>query len=375
MLKFQMTISDRKILVKRIGELTGAKPRYTYVPRCAYEIGLFTVEKNGDLMVTEENEDTTIIQTLQSEGMIGKREVVEAPARPIVVHAPTPRSRMELPPPVASCVEVVTVTEEEADEEEPVIPHWVIPAQEEAAQMPQTEEAALVSELPLAAEAGIEDASENDVSQPTLMSDPELADTNEQTIAVPASGFPMDAKISIPLGRHTGQTIRNLVNLLYSRGPLLSKATGGAFLIDDDLVTALEEANLITAKDAVNCIAAYEQTNDTGMLGLKISGEAITFDGFVEVPDAQHLQTFQKLAVLMNKMALTQKRIQAKEIDSSNEKYALRVWLIRLGMNGDAYKADRKLLMENLSGHTAFRTQESQERAKRKAQKQKEQIV
>jgi hypothetical protein len=111
------------------------------------------------------------------------------------------------------------------------------------------------------------------------------------------------------------------------------------------------------------------------MLGLKISGEAITFDGFVEVPDAQHLQTFQKLAVLMNKMALTQKRIQAKEIDSSNEKYALRVWLIRLGMNGDAYKADRKLLMENLSGHTAFRTQESQERAKRKAQKQKEQIV
>jgi hypothetical protein len=282
---------------------------------------------------------------------------------------------MELPPPVASCVEVVTVTEEEADEEEPVIPQWVIPAQEEAAQMPQTEEAPLVSELPLAAEAGIEDASENDVSQPTLTSDPELADTNEQTIAVPASGFPMDAKISIPLGRHSGQTIRNLVNLLYSRGPLLSKATVGAFLIDDDLVTALEEANLITAKDAVNCIAAYEQTNDIGMLGLKISGETITFDGFVEVPDAQHLQTFQKLAVLMNKMALTQKRIQAKEIDSSNEKYALRVWLIRLGMNGDAYKADRKLLMENLSGHTAFRTQESQERAKRKAQKQKEQIV
>ena len=69
-----------------------------------------------------------------------------------------------------------------------------------------------------------------------------------------------------------------------------------------------------------------------------------------------------KLAAAMNKMAMTQKRVQAKSVDDSNEKYALRIWLIRLGMNGDEYKEDRKRLMANLTGHTAFRSEEEKER-------------
>ena len=40
-----ITVRDRKVLVKRLEELTGLKAAYTYVPRCAYEIGAFTVER------------------------------------------------------------------------------------------------------------------------------------------------------------------------------------------------------------------------------------------------------------------------------------------------------------------------------------------
>ena len=77
------------------------------------------------------------------------------------------------------------------------------------------------------------------------------------------------------------------------------------------------------------------------------------------------------LAAAMNKMAITQKRVQAKDVDDSNEKYSLRVWLIRLGLNGKDCKADRKRLMENLSGHTAFRNDAERERweAKQKAKR------
>ena len=64
----------------------------------------------------------------------------------------------------------------------------------------------------------------------------------------------------------------------------------------------------------------------------------------------------------MSKMAITQQRIQPKKVNAENEKYALRIWLVRLGMNGDDYKADRKLLMENLSGHAAFRTDAEKEK-------------
>ena len=33
-----------------------------------------------------------------------------------------------------------------------------------------------------------------------------------------------------------------------------------------------------------------------------------------------------------------------------------KVWLTRLGMNGPEFKTNRKVLMENLTGHSAFRT-------------------
>ena len=45
MMKFEKNIEERKVLVKRLGELTGIAPYYTKVPRCAYEIGAYTVEQ------------------------------------------------------------------------------------------------------------------------------------------------------------------------------------------------------------------------------------------------------------------------------------------------------------------------------------------
>ena len=69
-MRFGLNVEDKKTLVKRIGELTGLQPRYTFMPRCAYEIGVYTVERRGDLVVEEADLDETIIQTLLSEGLI-----------------------------------------------------------------------------------------------------------------------------------------------------------------------------------------------------------------------------------------------------------------------------------------------------------------
>ena len=84
---------------------------------------------------------------------------------------------------------------------------------------------------------------------------------------------------------------------------------------------------------------------------------------------------------MMNKQAMDQKRIQAKAVNEENEKYALRIWLTRLGMNGPEYKEARKILMANLSGHCAFRTDAEKERwlqrqaEKREAQKKTEEVT
>lgn len=44
---YAMIIGNRKELTKRIEALTGERSVYTFMPRCAYEIGAFAVEKDG----------------------------------------------------------------------------------------------------------------------------------------------------------------------------------------------------------------------------------------------------------------------------------------------------------------------------------------
>ena len=46
----------------------------------------------------------------------------------------------------------------------------------------------------------------------------------------------------------------------------------------------------------------------------------------------------------------------AKEKETDNEKYAFRCFLLRLGFIGAEYKGERKTLLRNLSGSSAFRS-------------------
>ncbi len=55
-------------------------------------------------------------------------------------------------------------------------------------------------------------------------------------------------------------------------------------------------------------------------------------------------------------MARMQKRVTAKEKIVDNEKYAFRCFLLRLGMIGNAYKQSRKILLQNLTGSSAFKS-------------------
>ncbi len=189
----------------------------------------------------------------------------------------------------------------------------------------------------------------------------------------PSSGFPLLASISFPLSRHTVQSLTNLICMIHSRGALLSKATGGEFFADKSLADAiLGDKTFRSIHELIAYIREWEETNPE-LKGIRFADDKLIFDGFGAAQDAETVQTFTKLATAMNRMAITQKRVQAKDVDDSNEKYALRIWLIRLGLNGADFKADRKRLMTPLSGHTAFRNDaervrwEAKQKAKRDA--------
>ena len=189
----------------------------------------------------------------------------------------------------------------------------------------------------------------------------------------PSSGFPLLASISFPIAEHTVQSLTNLICMIHSRGALLSKATGGQFFADKSLADAiLDDKTFRSIHELIAYIRVWEETNPE-LKGIRFADDKLIFDGFGAAQDAETVQTFTKLATAMNRMAITQKRVQAKDIDDSNEKYALRIWLIRLGLNGADCKVDRKRLMAPLSGHTAFRNDaervrwEAKQKAKRDA--------
>ena len=62
-------------------------------------------------------------------------------------------------------------------------------------------------------------------------------------------------------------------------------------------------------------------------------------------------------------MSKEQKRINATEKKADNEKYAFRCFLLRLGFIGAEYKLDRKILLQNLEGSSAFKNGAKKEAA------------
>ena len=62
-------------------------------------------------------------------------------------------------------------------------------------------------------------------------------------------------------------------------------------------------------------------------------------------------------------MSVTQKRVNASEKEVDNEKYAFRCFLLRLGFIGNEYKTQRKILLRNLTGSSAFKSGSRKEAA------------
>lgn len=80
----------------------------------------------------------------------------------------------------------------------------------------------------------------------------------EQPVAEEA--IPLDADFSFPISQHNGVSLRNLVNLIYSRGELISKATDGIFLADKGLVDALKDDSCTYAvANFIHAVREYEE--------------------------------------------------------------------------------------------------------------------
>lgn len=219
-IKYNVTGAERKRLVTTLSTLTGVKAKYLGMPSMTYEVGDFTIDKNGNLELSDKvnsEEIERVAGHLASEGFIAGEEISATEGR------------------------------QTADSEE----------------------------------FGL-------------------------TVSMPRSNFSEGA-------------LENLQALVEAKGELIRHAL------------------------------------DVEELPIEISEDEVSFPWFEELPTPEEIKAYTHFISALSEMAINQKRITVKEKEVENEKYAFRCFLLRLGFIGKDYKDERKILLRNLTGSSAFK--------------------
>ena len=167
-----------------------------------------------------------------------------------------------------------------------------------------------------------------------------------------------ETTVSLPVEGMTAEGLKNLIFLIHSKQYLINRAFAEeVFRIPAELVEALGSAEI---PDAETFLQTF-QSHAEGCRGISFQDGKITFT-LPTAGDPGMIKAFTHLTAAMVRQAKEQKRISPKETIEENEKYYMRIWLLRLGFGGKEGKEVRNLLLKNLKGHSAFRTEENKQR-------------
>jgi hypothetical protein len=176
----------------------------------------------------------------------------------------------------------------------------------------------------------------------------------EETIK-PTETETIGFEVTVPMDGHTGISLRNLVNMVYSKQTLIKKSIGiTANIIQDDFCIGINEAKIETLEDFKVAIEDLGTESCLG-IGFDFFDKIIAFKFLEDNANPEKIKPYTQFVALLSQSAKSLKRVSAKAKDTDNDKFTFRVFLIRLGMVGDEYKIARKVLLENLEGNSAFK--------------------
>lgn len=108
--------------------------------------------------------------------------------------------------------------------------------------------------------------------------------------------------------------------------------------------------NLISSKE--NLIKKALGIADTR---INITEDKIEFPWFDRKLTPEEVNAYTRFLSFLCKLSKEVNRCSGKEHPAANEKYTFRCFLLRLGFIGAEYKEDRKVLLKNLTGSSAFK--------------------
>lgn len=317
-MNYSILTAKPKDLAEKIKELTGEKPVYLGVPSCGYKVDGITINRDGSITLDEDANEDLINKLLEN-------ELIRA--------------------------EEVENSEDETSEDETTDEPQGAAEAEASGEADQT--TADLDEAPDSAENLAEETNcEPDGTDDTEATEPET----------------IKPEYSFPISKHTAESLKNLIFTIYSKGDLMSKSSGGEFFVSDSLKDELKTEDLTTTERVTEVI---KNSGADDLKGIAIEDDKVTFTGFPETDDPNTVKAWLKLAEAINKTAIKQGHIQAKRNTETNQKFAFRTWVTRLGLTGSEYKTERAIYYKNLTGHTAFRTPADEERWKKRQAERK----
>ena len=312
-INYNVTGNRRKELARVISQITGAKAEYQYMPTCAYVIDFFTLSKEGMLEFSDRSNTEIVEEVLEGIAAAG----FECEAADSVDEADENE--------VSEQEEALDTTEDSKTAENT----------ETAEQEPETTESAENADQPKGTETPETDVSAevtDEAAETVTTEELETADAADST--EPEAETPIETEPKAPTkDSESGEAPWLTISLPLDK-------------VDAGKLTRILEAKGNLIKKALG----------VDSLPIEIGEDTISFPWFSELPDADTSTAYTHFISALCKMSKEQKRVTATKKEVTNEKYTFRCFLLRLGFIGEEYKTDRKILLKNLTGSSAFKS-------------------
>ena len=198
--------------------------------------------------------------------------------------------------------------------------------------------------------------------------------------------------VHVDAANHNRQSLKNLIGIMYSKEDILFKAlqvnearaAQGCQKVRDPMLREARKLSSDETKDLTRLesvwyegeIGSQEHYNWSRYYALNL--HSVFYRGTVEwrcfnsTLHAGRAAAYVNLCLAISAQAIAQRSTVMRKTHSDNELFTFRVWLVRLGLNGEEFKNTRNHLLANLDGNRAWRYDKDSYAANKKKKKHRE---
>lgn len=103
----------------------------------------------------------------------------------------------------------------------------------------------------------------------------------------------------------------------------------------------------------------FKRALNADALPIEVTDEEISFSWFALTGIDGEATAYTQFITALCQMATEQKRVLDKPYDGDNDRFAMRIFMVRLGMKGPEFALARKLMMKRLEGNSGWRYEDS----------------